>query len=51
MIIIKDLIIFKAFCHPIEHKDSSVDYSVRWECQKERDQGEAQDVGGWTILK
>jgi hypothetical protein len=22
-----------------------------WECQKERDQWENQDVGGWTILK
>jgi hypothetical protein len=23
----------------------------RWECQKERDHWEDQDVGGWTILK
>jgi hypothetical protein len=22
-----------------------------WESQKERDHGEGQDVGGWTILK
>jgi hypothetical protein len=23
----------------------------RWETQKERDHGEDQDMGGWTILK
>jgi hypothetical protein len=25
--------------------------AYRWESQKERDHCEAQDVGGWTILK
>jgi hypothetical protein len=30
---------------------SGIHIGYWWECQKERDHWEDQDVGGWTILK